>query len=91
MSLAYFLRAASASPLVTKEGMMHPDWANYFQQLNTYLSQNISPEGLQTPFQNTANITILNNANSLGKIIYNTDNDTALINLAGVFKTIQVM
>ena len=87
-NLTSFFQAARAVPLTHKNGEMHPTWQNYFQQLNTYIANTLSPEGLQTPPQNSANIAVLNNMQSLGKIVYNTDTDTPLINVNGVFKTI---
>jgi len=90
-NLNSFFMAAKASPLTDTTGKITMPWHNFFQQLTQYISQNVNPEGLQTPPQNTANIAVLNNMQSLGKIVYNSDNDTALINLAGTFKTIQTM
>lgn len=90
-NLTSFFQAARATPLVQKDGSMHPTWNNYFQQLNQYLANTLSPEGLQTPPQSAANIAILDNAKSLGKIVYNTDNNTVQVNLGGIFKTIQTL
>ena len=87
-NLTSFFMAAQASPLVDKGGAMHVNWQNYFQQLNTHLANTLSPEGLQTPFQNSANVAVLNNNQSLGKIVYNSETHTPLINVNGVFKTI---
>jgi len=91
VALSTFFQAAQASPLTTQNGQMHPVWHNYFQQLNDHLAATLSPEGLQTPPQNTTNIGVLNNSKSNGKLVYNSDTDTLLVNLAGTFKTIQTL
>lgn len=84
---SYFL-AAKASPLIDKNGNISMYWHNYFEQLNQYITKNLSPEGLQAPTQTTANIAVLNNQSSIGRLVYNTETDTPLINVAGTFKTI---
>jgi hypothetical protein len=79
------------TPVVKQGGQMHDDWYLYFSQLTSELQNNISEEGLGLPQQNTANISVLQASPPKPSIIYNSETDTPLIRVKGVYKAIQTM
>lgn len=84
--------------MVDSQGYLNPDWYNLFQQLFTQMQLNLSNNGYQLPQQSAANISNIqasfantpNPSLYYGDILYNTTNDTAMVNIAGTFKTITV-
>jgi hypothetical protein len=76
---------------VDSNGYLTESWQNIMQQLVTQLQQNLSDEGYKVPQQPTATITTLNTAASKGALLYNSTTDALEVNIAGVFKTVQVV
>ena len=72
--------------VVNKEGMLTPDWNQFFTQLLLYMNSNLSSEGFVQPSQPTTNIAQLTNANN-GTIIYDSTTDQFKGKIAGTFKT----
>lgn len=73
------------------DGTIHPAWQQYFTQLTTALQQNVSNEGYIIPPLNTSQITTLTGTNTIGRIIYDTDNGVMKINNDGTFKQIMTV
>jgi hypothetical protein len=63
-------------------------WAKIMQQLIQQLQVNLSDEGYKLPPQTTANVLELDTMQSLGAILYNTDTDKMMVNIAGTFKEV---
>jgi hypothetical protein len=74
--------------MVMKDGNVHPSWGLFFNQLIQVLQNNITPEGNVIPAQSATNIALLNNSKSNNKLLINSDANTLLVNLNGVFKTV---
>ncbi len=74
--------------VVDKDGFFTPVWREIMRQVLTQLQINFSDEGYLLPQQPTANVVQLNTTKSLGAILYNTDTDKGMINIAGTFKEI---
>jgi hypothetical protein len=75
--------------IAMKDGTIHPAWDQYFSQITQILQSIISQEGFSVPAQSGDNVTILNNAKSNNKLLINSDTNELLVNLNGVFKTVQ--
>ncbi len=71
------------------DGSMHQDFHNFLSQLIIELQRVLSPEGYKLPELTSAQIAQLNTAASKTAIAYNTQTNEAVININGVFKTIQ--
>jgi hypothetical protein len=69
------------------DGNIHPTWKGFLSVLVTQLQQNLSNEGFTVPSQTNDNVTKLNNAKSLARILYNSTNNTFIGNVNGTFKT----
>ncbi len=76
---------------ITESGDAHPYWRQYFKELSIALQKNLSDEGYNIPQQSTDNLTVLNNAKSIGNLVIDSTAHELKINLNGVFKTIQTM
>jgi hypothetical protein len=75
--------------LVDRNGMLTEAGQLLFQNLFSQLQLYISNEGLKIPQQTAANIALLNTSQSVGNLLYDSDNDLAKVNINGTFKTIQ--
>lgn len=76
------------APILAEDGKsMHPVWLAAFQQLFQAAQSNFTPEGIITPGQSAANISILTNS-APGTVLYNKDTNKGMINENGIFKTI---
>lgn len=69
-------------------GKMSEDWYQFFSQMSIYLQKSLSKEGHKLPNQTSSNITNLNTPQSMGAILYDTDNHLMKVNINGIFKTI---
>jgi hypothetical protein len=74
--------------LLTASGHMHPVWQKMFSQLLTALNQNNSNEGTVLPAQGGDNFNTLNNSNNTQRLIYNSDQNAAMINNTGTYSQI---
>ena len=75
--------------ITDKNGRMTDEWYLFFSNLITALQQTISDEGILLPGQVNDNVTLLNTSASQRRILFNTTNNTAQVNLTGTFVTIQ--
>ena len=74
--------------LVHSDGGISPTWAAYFQNLMTQLRLNLSDEGYVVPFLEASEIAQIDNADNIGKILYNTTTARMMINNSGTFENI---
>ena len=74
--------------LIQEDGTPTMEYAQFMSQLTQALQGGLSQEGIKTPGQTAANITVLNTQKSLGNLVYDTDNDKLMVNIAGTFKTV---
>jgi len=74
--------------VINKDGYLTPSWKQILAQLFTELQLNLSDEGIIMPQQTTANITQLNISKYIGGLVYNSDTDKGMINIAGTYKNI---
>ena len=77
-------------PIVNEEGYLAPDWLQWANQLTTLLQVNYSDEGLVLPQQTSSNIAKLTGSQSVGAMLYNETAGSAMVNIAGTWKTITV-
>lgn len=78
------------SQMVDRSGNLTDAWSNMFQDLVTQLQTNFNNEGIKVPQQATANITALNTAASVGNLLYNSDTNQLMVNIAGTYKVVTV-
>lgn len=71
------------------DGNINDEWLQFFQQLIIALQQVISDEGILLPGQDSTNVDSLNTDKSIRKILFNTTDNVAQVNLTGTFVTIQ--
>jgi hypothetical protein len=74
--------------IVTNDGGISPTWAAFFQNLMTQMRLNLSDEGYVVPFLDSAEIAQIDNAENIGKILYNTTTARMMINNSGTFENI---
>jgi len=74
--------------LVDKDGNITSSWRDYFSNLTLYLKQFLSNEGLVMPQQTSANIALLNTAQSIGALLYNSTTNHIEGNVNGTFQVI---
>ena len=72
---------------VDDNGFLTAEWQDILQDLFRTLQLNFSDEGLVMPKQTAANIALLADSEN-GAMVYDTDNDEAMVNIAGTFKKI---
>lgn len=81
-------------PVVSSDGYLTPPWQQYFTQVTMFMNTNVNSEGVKLPQQPNSLLTgggALNNSNSIGNLVYNSTNNTSMVNLNGTFKTIQTV
>lgn len=71
-----------------KNGDMHQDLVNYLGQLVQQLQANLSDQGYKVPQQDSATISVLNTAQSVGALLYDSETHELKVNINGTFKTI---
>jgi len=75
-------------PLVDKNGIMTPEWCQFFNQLISELQNNVSNEGYKLPFLSTSQINQLADVNkSGGSLVYDSTLNLPKININGTWKT----
>lgn len=74
--------------LITNDGYLHPTWRKFFVQWLTESQQNLSNEGFVIPAQGGANFDTLNNSNNTQRFIFNSDNNSMMMNNSGNFESI---
>lgn len=79
----------SSQKITDKDGNLSAEWFQFFSSLVNALQQTISDEGILIPTQTAANITRLDTTKSARRLLFDSDNDVAKVNLTGTFKTIQ--
>lgn len=73
---------------VDKNGMLTDSAQLFLSNLISQLQSILTPEGIFIPKQSAENIVILNTAESIGSLIFNSDTNKAQVNLTGTFKDI---
>jgi hypothetical protein len=76
---------------IDEQGYPTPEMMGVFAQLVTELQNNLSNEGYKVPQQPTANVQLLNTAQSEGALLYDSDTKELKVNINGTFKTVQVV
>ncbi len=76
--------------LVDKNGKLTAEGVHLLSLLIQPLQQNLSNEGIILPSQNSANITTLNTATSVGRIIFNSTTGKVMINNSGTYQNVLV-
>jgi hypothetical protein len=80
----------STRMLVDANGKMTDDWYDFFSTLTNVLQNTLSLEGILLPPQAATEITRLdNNGKSQRRVLFDSTNNVAKVNLTGTFKTIQ--
>ncbi len=74
--------------LANEGGGISSTWAAFFQNLMTQMRLNLSDEGYVVPFLDSAEIAQIDNAENIGKILYNTTTARMMINNSGTFENI---
>jgi len=74
-----------------KNGQLADKWRIYFETQANYLQRNISQEGFKLPQQNQENLATLNNSNSTGAMLYDSEADAPIVNVAGVNKNMTTL
>lgn len=75
-------------PMVNKDGSMTDQYKMFFSQFLIELRKTINQEGMLMPIQSSSNIAILNNPQSIAKVLYNGDVAKHQLNNYGHFQTI---
>jgi hypothetical protein len=71
---------------VDEKGMLTPIWKNLLILLLQQLQNNVSNNGYVLPQLTT--LQIANLTSLVGNLIYNSDTQTFMVNIAGVYKTV---
>lgn len=79
----------SGRKIADDDGNINDEWLGFFEQLTIALQQVISDEGILLPGQDATNVLSLNTDKSIRKILFNTTDNVAQVNLTGTFVTIQ--
>lgn len=89
--------------LVDENGFLTPAWSNWFQQMITYMQNNLSQEGMVTPSLTTDEITEITAQDNAatgaaggltpkyhGALMYDETTDQLKVNINGTIKTVTV-
>jgi hypothetical protein len=80
-----------SSEVVNDQKMLDTIWYLFLSQLITELQNQLSPNGMMIPSQNTATIATLNNAKTLNTMIINSDTQQLLVNITGVYQAVSLV
>lgn len=77
--------------VVNDQKMFDNIWYLFLSQLITELQNQLSPNGMMIPSQNTATIATLNNAKTLNTMIINSETQQLLVNVTGVYQAVSLV
>ena len=75
------------TPVIAENGLMHPIWQLYFDQVNVAFQTLFKNEGYVIPPQTAAVIAALTGIQSYNNIVYDSTNNAFKGNIAGTWKT----
>lgn len=78
----------NSTPLVTSDGMIHPDWYSFLTQVTNEMQINLSEEGTQIPKQSTANIAKIQSNLFSPRFVYNETTQKPMVWVNGAFENI---